>query len=110
MPFALPVTRMCVETLPQPGNGATDHGELALVASEDLADLDQYRFDGDRGSLDLHARHVAEQVANCIHGASLQNFHFFGRFQHVLNIGYSVKSARALWLGRVSACEDGLLS
>ena len=29
----------------QPGNGATDHGEFTLVASEDLANLDQYRFD-----------------------------------------------------------------
>ena len=46
-------TKMCVETMQQPGNGATDHGELALVASEDLTDLDQHRFDGDRGSLDL---------------------------------------------------------
>ena len=34
----------------QPGNGATDHGELALVASEDLTDLDQHRSDHDRGA------------------------------------------------------------
>ena len=35
----------------QPGIGTIDHGELALVASEDLTDLDQHRLDGDRGAV-----------------------------------------------------------
>ena len=35
----------------QPGNGATDHSEFALVTPEDLADLDQYRFDGGCGAV-----------------------------------------------------------
>ena len=38
-----------------------------------------------------HARYVAEQVANRIHGANLQFFHYFGTFQHMLKIAPSVK-------------------
>ena len=56
----------------QPGNGATDHGELALVASEDLTDLDQHRFDGDRGAvvvvggvLRLYFSHGKNTPARC---------------------------------------------
>lgn len=35
----------------QPDNGSTYHSKLALVASEDLTNLDQYRFDSNRGSV-----------------------------------------------------------
>ena len=56
----------------QPGNGATDHGELALVASEDLADLDQHRFDRGRravvvvgGELRLYFSHGKNSPARC---------------------------------------------
>ena len=56
----------------QPGNGATDHGEFALVATEDLSDLDQHRFDGDRGAvvvvggvLRLYFSHGKNSPARC---------------------------------------------
>ena len=56
----------------QPGNGATDHGELALVASEDLADLNQHRSDRGRGAvvvvggeLRLYFSHGKNSPARC---------------------------------------------
>ena len=56
----------------QPGNGATGHGELALVASEDLAYLDQHRLDGDRDTvviagsvLRLYFSHGKNSPARC---------------------------------------------
>ena len=50
--------------------------------------------------LDLYARHVAEQVANRIHGADIYLFHHMGWFQHVMNIGETVKITRITVLER----------
>lgn len=57
--------------------------------------------------LDLNARHVVEQVANCIHGADLWCFHRSSRFQHVMNMGKTVKSARIfIFLERPDMTRD----
>ena len=56
----------------EPGNSATDHGKLAAVAPEELADLDQYRSGSDRravgvfgGELRLYFSHWKNSPAKC---------------------------------------------
>jgi hypothetical protein len=70
------------ERIASPGAAQTDQS-IDTARSADLSlTLDR---------LDRHARYVAEQVANRIHGANLQFFHYFGTFQHMLKIAPSVK-------------------
>lgn len=57
--------------------GKTDQPIDIVVAADS-----SFMLDG----LHLHARHVAEQVANRIQGADLWLFHQIGSFQHPLNI------------------------
>ena len=91
----------------KPGGSVRIHVDDERIGSTGVAQTDQCidTVDGADPSFtlhrfDLHVRHVAEQVANRIHGADVSLFHQLDWFQHLMNIEETVKRTRITVLER----------